>query len=81
MEYLVEYTEREHNFCYGGQWADEIVEGAQDPEDAIGILMDCMIDWDVNPTAYIYRVRDYNETVATHVPEYNENFYSDGGEN
>lgn len=80
MEYLVEYTEQEHNFCYGGQWADEIVEGAQDPEDAINILMDCMIDWGANPTAYIYRVRDYNKIVATCVPEYDDFYDMEGGE-
>lgn len=77
---LVEFTERKHNFDYSGQWADEIVEGAQDPKDAINILMDCMIDWGANPTAYIYRVRDYNEIVSTCIPEY-DNFYDmEGGE-
>lgn len=75
-KYLVEYTEREHNFCFSGTWADEIVE-AEDPEEAIDILMDCMIDWDDNPTAYIYRVRDYNETLATFVPEYDDIYEHD----
>ena len=62
-EFRVEYTEQENYYTYSGTWAVEIVE-AETAEEAVELLKQHCIENDVDPTVYIYRVRNGSEIIA-----------------